>query len=402
MVIKPGPNNAAPPQDTIGSTGNVGTNHKYSVEDGLAPQVVPPPDGTKFPSTGATSEWHVLAGTLRIRVDSAFALSKAYMELPPPPPSEGSTTQPAAQNTEREILLPDGKFAPDVYSWPMHCKPEQKLTSILRIAVRQDSNNEIQEGFKAELVLKTASKALWSIWDPELDPLHASETPDHLTDAKDGTVDLVQAVRILPPDPERARSKIIDMDATAAMKFTIPFSPPLPPKETQPSDFEPSYFEAYDTSGTKIDGVKRWRDFQDMWVPPSPEPPSSTSTTTPTPAPATTAALTSPAVAELRNEATKLVANILEWDIRPPEQMIKNNPPPPPKAPVASAAASSSGGTTTTTTSMSAPSLVPLIAIPNAPRTDKNGRTDWELNSSSPEMMVRLLDIYYQALPLVC
>ena len=363
MVIKPGPASSAPPTDAVGTTGGPSTRHKYSVEDGLAPQVVPQADANNnFPSTGANSEWHVLAGTLSIRIDCGFALTQAFLEQLPGTP-------------EKEIFLPNKQATPPVYSWPMHSNASQNFASVLRITITKVVNQEIQDHFKPELVLKTASKALWSVWDAKLDPLHADDKPDHLKDATDATVPLVQAVRIKPPDPMRARSKIIDFDAAAAMKFTIPFQPVLPEGEVEARDLGCEYFESVDGTGQRVPGVQRWLDFRDMWQ-----------------ASASTAAVVAAKGSEedqgtvdMRQAVTELIADVCEWQIRPPVQMAKHTP----SAPVPPAGGNSN-----------LPSM--RTGVPNAPRVLEDGRTDWQLMAVQPSMMVGLLDIYYPSLPYVC
>lgn len=356
MVIKPGPANNAPPDDTIGSTGGTNTNHKYSVEAGIAPQVEPPADKkNNFPSTGATSEWQVLAGTLSIRIDCGFALSQAFMEQLP-------------GTKHKEIFLPNQQSAPAVHSWPMHCNEDQNFNSILNITIRKVVNQEIQDHFKSELVLKSVSKALWSKYNSKVDPLQPNANLDHLKNASDGTDNLVQAVRITPPDPQRALSSIIPFDATAAMKFTIPYQPLVPATQVESSDFQSSYFENLDSTGKRVDGVKRWKDFQDMWQ-------STASTTTVT---------ESQAIVDVRKAVTDMVADVCEWQIRPPEQMANNNPP-------------------TTTNAIIAPHLPTMRSgVANAPQTHDDKRTDWQLMSSQPSKMIGLLDIYYPSLPYVC
>lgn len=336
MVALPGPKSDPPTHDTVGSTGGTSTYHKYSVEDGLAPQKIPSADGNNFPSTGALKPWAVLAGTLQIRIDCGFALSSAVLK---------------GETEDTKILLPSGKAAPDVHSWPMHCAEEENLTSTMTITIRKTVNDEIVPHFTAELVLKNAAKALWSFWRVDLDPLY--NKPDSLNDPTDGNIDLVQAVRIFPPKPQCAQSKIIDFDASAAMKYTIPFQPTFPDHETEPETLEPVYFESEDDKGQPVGGPARWKDFKDMWLRED------------TPA-------SSPEKA-IRSSLVDLVADIHEWQIRPPEQMAKNQ---------------------------SAPTS--LVTPVNAPRINKDGRTDWKLTPEPPAITIGLLGTYFPDLPFVC
>src|SRR6202012_2240816 len=112
------------------------------------------------------SEWQVQAGTLQIRIDCDFALSEAHLLVPDP------TSKASPPTTKlQEILPPVGtdQTIPNVYSWPMHSSAANNITSSLEVSIYQieDPKNPIlQSGFRAELVLKSAAAALWSIWDP--------------------------------------------------------------------------------------------------------------------------------------------------------------------------------------------------------------------------------------------
>lgn len=342
MVAQPGPGSDPPAHDTIGSTGGTSTFHKYSVEDGLAPQKIPPADGKDFPSTGALKPWAVLAGTLQIRIDCGFALSSAVLK---------------GETEDTEILLPGRIAAPKVHSWPMHCADEENLTSKMTITIRKTVNHEIVPHFKAELVLKNAATALWSPWNIDLDPLYRK--PDTVNDPNGGNIDLVQAIRIFPPKPQCAQSKIIDFDASAAMKYTILFQPTLPDHETEPETLRPAYFESVDEKGQSVSGPTRWKDFKYMWLRED------------TPASSLEKAI--------RSNLVGLVADVHEWQIRPPEQMTKNQ-----SAPVV-------------------PNVPPSLATPvNAPRINKDGRTDWQLTPEPPAITIGLLGTYFPDLPYVC
>lgn len=354
MVTKPGPDHAASSTDTVGGVGDPNTLHKYSVESGLAFQGPPPPATAAgdFPSTGATSVFKVLAGPLALRIDCGFALSEAKLTLP-------------NNQAPRTILLPDGSQAPAVFSWPMHCTASQNLTSSLSVTVKKiidDHNQPVQGGFRAELVTKTASTAMWSVWDAARDPLFNDKTPPSLTNANGGLVNLVHGVRILPPKPGRITSRIIEFNPSLAMNSTILPQLPLPARgPPQGAQYGPVYFEDKDGSGNPIDGTTRWNDFKQMWIPLNQaDPPVE-------------------AVSARRKEMVNQIAQVLEWWIRPADQMAKNDAPP---------------GSNIV--------AIKTSVVANAPRNLASGRTDWQLVDEQPSGMVSLLDVYCPALPYVC
>jgi len=76
----------------------------------------------------------------------------------------------------------------------------------------------------------------------------------------------------------------------------------------------------------------------------------------------------------------KELVEALEWSIRPPEQMAKNTAP-------------SSAGE---------PEPDLPVTTENAPRVNKDGRTDWELETGLPDVLIAGLGEFYPALPWVC
>ncbi|KAK5455896.1 hypothetical protein LTS15_005214 [Exophiala xenobiotica] len=438
IIKAPGPPSTAPANDTVGNNTSI-TAHKYSVEDGLIPADPPPADKTQgrqdFPSTGATVEFKVQAGTLKIRIDCEFALSEAHFKADP-------DADPKV--AERAITLPKvvGQATPPptplVYSKPMHNKKEEKnekgeeiqkdesATSILDIAIYKDEGVDKQkkptrvqqDNFKAELVLKSVPTALWGPYNPDDDPL-VRDKPDALQNADNSTIDLVQAVRLLPPDPKLFHSTIIDFDAVACMRQTVPGNKFTILQDSvaavttelalQPK-FIGQYFKPDAKDGDVVAQTKRWQDFGRAWNPAAADelagktaapkllrataptkaalPQSTTATgtagmgnTIPTspPSPATTSP-TVPAlalaVAQIRSDLVSGIAQQLEWTIRPSEEQTHNTAPAPPAD------------------SSPAP-------LPNAPRINEDGRTDWQLMDTQPFRLVQQLDKYYPALPFV-
>jgi hypothetical protein len=390
MVKAPGPASAPPSNDKIASDPDV-AQHKYSVEAGLIPALVPLADGNDFPSTGATSEWQVQAGTLQFRIDCDFALSDAHFVIPDPNGDSSTINQ--------SISLPAGgvQTIPNVYSWPMHSSAANNITSTLEIWIYQieDPTNPIlQSRFKAELVLKSAATALWSVWDPNNDPLHSNQ-PTALLDGSNATVNLVQAVRIFPPDPFLCLSPIVQFDATAAMRETISGTFQIPPKEEQGTLFCGAYFEpsAPDTTDGQ---TQRWTDFGNMWNPAAPAPAApATGTGTAGAAPASTftgataTGTSDPNLPAIRAGMVGLIATVLEWNFRPPEQMTGNSPSTTDGNPPAGGS-SLDGGTTAS-----------MSSAANAPRINADGRTDWQLLDVPPPLLVENLAIYYPVLPYV-
>lgn len=354
MVKAPGPTSSAPPTDTIGSAGAVATAHKYSVETGLAPVAPPTTPGQNFPSTGATTTWDVLAGTLAIRIDTDFALSEAHI------------LKSDSKKQEIYVSGTTNGAAPSLFSKPMHNTSDMSLTSTIEIQLYWEAAGQqfVQDDFKAELVLKSAAPALWGVYDPSNDPLQQSNLQD-LQNGQVNMLQLAQAVRILPPDPKLDVSKIIDFDATAAMRETIKpdngtdcYS--LPVSESQGTTFTATYFDPPPApNGPVVPATKRWPDFQAAWVTYPASPP------------------TSPAVdpePNISTEMVKTIADLLEWTIRPAGQMSRND----------ATVAPTSG-----------------VKWPNQARMCADGRYDWELRTDAPTRLVKDLDVNFAALPYV-
>lgn len=306
--------------------------------------------------------WNVLAGTLVIRIDCGFSLTKATLvgaaisdiKLPPQP----NGVSPAI---------------PDVYSWPMHCDSDHKLTSEITITVRQEDGSAYS-GFRAELVTKKVSPALWKQWSAVEDPLFNRNIPPNLTKPDATQPELVQAVRVFAPESILARSNIVDMDAAEAMRLTLRSSHGLPVTQDQGTDFAPTLFQDVDAKGTIVtDGTTRWKDFAKLWNPQlDPVQANKPETKTRTVERAT---------------IVDEIATALEWNIRPAAQMAKN------VEPLSDAAKIQARKTLM---------LVNTAMTANVPRVLSNGRTDWQLVADQPLAMVDDLAEYFPALPQVC
>ncbi len=241
---------------------------------------------------------------------------------------------------------------PAVYSFPMHSAASNPITSSLEVAISRingEHDKTLVTNFRAELVTKSAATALWSVYDEARDPLIHGR-PAALLNGTAATVQLVQAVRLFPPLPMLYPSKIIDFDATVAMRKTITGDFPVPQREEQGAEFSGDYFEA-DKPDDVAGQTARWQDFGKAWIPPT------------------------TGVAAVRAGIVKSIADVLEWTSRPPDQMARNDPSPPPL----------SGGEVTA----------------NEPRVNSDGRTDWQLFDAPPALLVQQLDKYYPALPFV-
>jgi hypothetical protein len=148
----------------------------------------------------------------------------------------------------------------------MHSKSGHAIQSILEISVLQVDDPDrpiLQHGFRGELVVKTAPVPVWPKdgYDWRLDPLLVDQ-PGHLRNADDSTVNLVLGVRILPPKPRLYQFKIVDFDASAAMRATISGTYGVPIAEkTGETAFCGDFFEP-EVSKTDVEGQKkRWAQF---------------------------------------------------------------------------------------------------------------------------------------------
>lgn len=217
MVRTPGPASTPPTTDTTITADPYITQHKYSIESGLFPSP-PKSDGANFPNTGAATEWIVQPANLQIRIDFDFALSSAVIV---------SNESDRSQDYQINLAPPTTPTSPTsldpINSFPMHSVDPILSTLELRIYSLDGPSPVLEQSFKAELVLKNASTALWSLYHPWNDPL-VSPNPSSLTSGDAPTILLCQAVRIFAPVAVRAKSPIVDFDATAAMKEAFEYT----------------------------------------------------------------------------------------------------------------------------------------------------------------------------------
>lgn len=392
MVKAPGPPSSPPAHDQIGSNVDM-TVHKYSIEDGLIPASTPGGDGAdhqNFPSTGATKEFQVQAGTLKLRIDCDFALSQAQINNHHPEITDLDLKDKPKSLT---LPIPPGQTAPPavplIYSKPMHNVVGREAHARLEVSVYKDEGVDdngnrlkiLQNDFKGELVLKSAASALWGQWNPADDPL-LQDKPDALQNGADSVMDLVQAVRILPPDPQLYpdiklnQTRIIDFDATAAMRFTIPGEYPalqdiladIPADKLNEAAFSGAYFEPEKLDNDDTQQIQRWKDFGLLWNHDAAavvDPAASIAKNV------FTAASEPLTVPQLREKMVGRIASVLEWNIPTPAQKGGNDP------------------------------AFPDAKVPNNPKVNEDGRTDWELEAGQPFRLVTQLDTYYPALPFV-
>ena len=247
LVRSPGPASEARTTDQVSSSpaqADVAI-HKWTVEQGLLPAKTPPPaqDGS-YPSTGTNTEWHVAAATLVIRVDTVFALKEAQFAT-----GEAGKTIP--------IGPIDPTTAGSIYAMPMHSLTA--ADSALTITVAKDG--VVQSNWRAEVVTKSVPSAIWSHakWESANDPLSVQDgapPPANVTDGTKGaTVDLVFGVRLLAPEPVRARSHVVQFDIAAAMVKHLPAT-----RDVVAED-EDRVFEAALYEPSEPDQTKRWDGF---------------------------------------------------------------------------------------------------------------------------------------------
>jgi hypothetical protein len=392
QVITVGPAAAPPTNDKVGSGAST-EQHKYSIEDGLIPAKTPDAekDGS-FPSTGAESVWQVKAGTMKFRIDTPFALSGAHFASSDP--HDSTEIKIPSTDSNKPDQHPN---IPEVYSWPMHSKPGNNIASTLEISVFQIDDPDkpiLQHGFRGELVVKSAPVSVWSPYDWRKDPLLVNQ-PSHLRNAENSKVDLVLGVRILPPLPHLYPSKIVDFDASAAMRATIPekFGIPLT-ENVQGSTFSGGYYEP-EVDDADIEGQKkRWAQFGAAWSPPAPVKPAPA----PTPTPAVTDLLKAMTLSDLRSALVDQIAYTLEWNFRPSDEMAGNvSIPTTTTAPV-----SGTTNASTTTASTIVNVGTQLLRTEKMPRIGADDRFEWDLVADPPAVLASEMDIYYPQLPFTC
>lgn len=264
MIQSPGPDSAPRPTDTASGPESADVAiHKWTVEQGLVPARTPAaaPGSTAFPSTGTGTEWDVDVATLAMRVDVDFALTDAYFATPDKDPETGKDN-PLDPKTGRPVLTPIATGLGSVYAMPMHSL--QQATSTLTITILK--SKVVQTGWRAELVTKSAAPALWSDkpWNAANDPLQIPDGQQPPQSVRDGrnrpaSIPLIQGIRLLPPKPMRARSKVVQFDITASNVKSLESSKYVVDVEEEDRAFETAVFEPAET-----DQVKRWKDFGSM------------------------------------------------------------------------------------------------------------------------------------------
>lgn len=395
QVITAGPPTAPPTNDKAGTNAASTTQqHKYSIEEGLIPARTPTAENdNSFPSTGAASSWQVKAGTLKFRIDTPFPLSDAHFQPLHPTDPITQIKIPSA-DANKPDQNPD---VPKIFSWPMHSKPSNAITSSLEISVFQIDNPAnliLQHGFRGELVLKSAPVSMWSEYDWRKDPLLVN-MPGHLRNAENSTVDLVLGVRILPPLPRLYPSKIVDFDASAAMRSTLKLDfTPLKIENEQGSLFSGEYYKP-DVEDEDVDAQKkRWAAFGAAWSPPVPVKPA--------PALDSTTIVDPPKkmnLSDLRSAMVSQIAFTLEWNIRPSDEMA-GNVSIPMDANVMSPILTS--GASVEAASEVVDIGTQLLRMEKLPQLGADDRFEWDLQADPPTSLASEIDVYYPQLPFVC
>jgi len=344
MVLKAGPGGDPPPQDEVSKTNPYIAQHKISLEAGLAPSVPKAEPSANFPNTGAKTTWEVHAGTLEARIDCSFSINEAFLVT-----DEKSLTQ-------NPISREDGSKAPipPIWSFPMHNKTGLLSTLYLRIYNTDHPIPALESGWRATTVFKQGSKALWQKYDPKLDPLLPGIfDQSKLSDGSNPTLDVCQAIRLLPPEPHMGYTPILDMDATKAMIAQIFIEGGIKPQPPQ-TNFLAQAFEP--EKDTEADQPQRYGDFAATLASEDNH--------------ATTATGLSKAKilgnGKVGDEGAGLLgmcAEALGWDRRPPAEKEGNE-----------------------------------VKLPDG---SPDGRMEWELSGKPPIGLAKQLGRYYDALPLV-
>jgi hypothetical protein len=286
MVKSPGPDSAPRETDSIAQDPN-STNialHKWTVETGLVANHTPESASGGFPSTGASFGWDVDAASLTLRVDTTFALTTVSW-----------TTEVDAHLKSTATKIPrGGAIDPGVaavYAMPMHAA--KSAESDLTITMLR--SNEVQTDWQVEPVVKKSAPALWShsAWTPDNDPLsNVGTPPDAVRNGNlPSSIDLVMGVRLLPPDPLRALSNIMQFDMTLANTDTVQATGKIP-IQIADSAFGAKVFEP-----EHMNESVRWTDFAQLMN----QKQSSENLV----------------LHDIRKGIAAEVSSILEWDIRP-------------------------------------------------------------------------------------
>jgi hypothetical protein len=275
MLHKPGPNvqsnnadDADPPQSLLTYDSNTsdtqgpaqskeeGAAFKFALEDGNFPMPSPKDTGTNPnggpTSTGTGSKWFVKGGSLRFRVNSDFAISKATV-------------------TDTTVVAAPGDAV--IYSRPMQVITP--IASELVVTVKHHIDSTIQAGWQSAAGdMKQMPLAAFGQYDATKDPsIKGANTTDLLSN-KAGMVSLMMGVVISAPLPILKESPIgLILNATNMMLAPIQdFRPPaplhgkdwlLPPFEAAQSKYLPALLTAAETSEPNQD---RWNGMRTSWL----------------------------------------------------------------------------------------------------------------------------------------
>lgn len=206
MLHKPGPNvesrntnDENPPESLLSyikggqpavQQRNEGAAFVFSLEDGNFPMphrkdTSTNPNGGST-STGAGSKWFVKGGSLRFRINSDFAISKATVQ------DTTAVTAPADAV---------------IYSRPMHV--DSPIMSELTVTVRRVIDSSVQGSWRSVVAdMKLMPQAAFGKYDPKLDPSNPKADSTALLSGDPGLVNLMMGVIITTPLPILAESKI--------------------------------------------------------------------------------------------------------------------------------------------------------------------------------------------------
>ncbi|KAK0117089.1 hypothetical protein ONS96_012927 [Cadophora gregata f. sp. sojae] len=252
IVKTAGPDSEPPPGDHTSNVNPCQALHKYTIEEGLFPHKPISEDETTFPNTGANTEWKVLAGPLRIRIDADFALKSASLV--------NAAKDPRNFN---HITTAPPQDLDDFYAFPMHLTSPVEA-SHMNITIYflggKEEDKELMTDFRAELVLKNAPRAVWDKYTADKNPLSriSGQKSKALENGSDPTMELCQGVRILPPLPYLDQCPVLDFDATAAM-MVYNDNEPFPSFDPEQSTYLAEPFEP-DSSP-----IVQWANFEKLW-----------------------------------------------------------------------------------------------------------------------------------------
>jgi hypothetical protein len=276
--------NAAPPKVTDPQMANIG----FALEDGAFP--MPQRDNkagdTAVPNAGQGSEWHVKGGSFQFRIATDFAVSAAYVRMPPTKDGieAASNTSIPTITTPPDPTLPVGVFVlpidttqpsgfkdlKPVYSKPM--QTDQAITSNLTFGIKDEHDNYI-DNLQIFYVRKQVPASVWGQYSVKGDPNHGSSS-DVL--GGDKTVELAMGLSIHSPPPKLSMSKMPAFNATEFAKLEIPMGthrdanqtlvvdhwllPATEPDQTAPLPL------ALDSAEEKKASDDQWADSQILWL----------------------------------------------------------------------------------------------------------------------------------------